>query len=318
MFYEEASEQGSQCSNSSEDEVYHEEEGISTNEEDGPNAVPKKSQSLRMDDFFPLKKILRPAVNSAIEVERRTKVADEKIGGKLSKFARKRKIKKKIETKKAIQKYTDVETLHETVDVQLKEFVESQSQITGSDTASQSKESVPEKAGLQTPVGKPTTRESIDSSAYMIDSSLYTTKDSSIPSLSAQLDRINQIKRYDSIHGTYHATVVKATKAGIQCEVCEGTYIDISSFFRLNKKTNEVEKHTHIGSITHQSNMATRKRLAARQPSLYTLLEDINPTVDRKVIAFRFEVVRLLLSLRVPLAAINSEVFKDFVNNNIG
>jgi len=63
MFYEEASEQGSQCSNSSEDEVYHEEEDISTNEQDGPNTVPKKSQSLRMDDFLPLKKDSKTTCN---------------------------------------------------------------------------------------------------------------------------------------------------------------------------------------------------------------------------------------------------------------
>jgi hypothetical protein len=55
MFYEEASEQDAQSSNSSDDEVYHEDEDISTNEQDCPYAVPKKSQSLRMDDFFPLR-----------------------------------------------------------------------------------------------------------------------------------------------------------------------------------------------------------------------------------------------------------------------
>ena len=119
-------------------------------------------------------------------------------------------------------------------------------------------------------------------------------------------------------HNTSHAKVLKATKAGIQCEVCDGTYTDLSTFFRLKKGTNELESRTHIASQCHVSNMEVKQVLAARTPSLYSLLGKTSSKVDVKVQAFRFELTQLLLSLRVPLSAVNKPLFREFVAKNIG
>ena len=337
MFYEEASDPEAdletQLSANGGDQTSQVDEINFPEEEAGSDLVHKKSTSLRMDDFFPLKKIIRPPIANAEEVERRRKVADDKVTAMMSKFSRKRRIKRRNVTESGKQRNVDLETSLQFGNELLLDTDIPDSQMNEN-----------ENLGFLTPDGKTSLREDVDGSSYTKDISLSTSKDSSIPSLSsqydrtvytkdlslstnkessipslsAQYDRIAKIKRYDASHGTCHATVVKATAAGIQCEICEGTYIDLSSFFRLNRATNQIEKHTHIGSLTHLSNIATRKRLASRQPSLFTLLEDINPTVDRKVIAFRFEVVKLLLSLRVPLATINREIFRDFVSHNIG
>ena len=64
--------------------------------------------------------------------------------------------------------------------------------------------------------------------------------------------------------------------------------------------------------------MKTRERTNSRQPSLYTVLNKITPNVPRDVCVFRYDLTRLLLSMRVPLSVVNKEITRDFISNHVG
>ena len=124
-----------------------------------------------------------------------------------------------------------------------------------------------------------------------------------IPSIATQVAKIEQVRLFDLKYGTCHAEVLKATKFGVQCEVCDVTLTDLSCILRMDD--NILRTHCHLGSKAHNSNLDHRKASKMRQPSLITLLSEITPNVDRKVKLFRFDLTKLLLSLRVSLNSVN-------------
>ena len=75
---------------------------------------------------------------------------------------------------------------------------------------------------------------------------------SSTPSLGCQRDRIEQVKLFDIRNGSMNYEVLKATKYGIQCEVCDLTLRDMSSIIRFDANK-QLIKHCHIGSDAHLS-----------------------------------------------------------------
>ena len=275
-------------------EVQNEDNEVDFDENDGFEVTVDKnndapeinaSQNHNLMNWYPVKKIVRPLKMSDEDYEKKRVAAEKIVAGKLSKFSRKRK-----------SKYFSQTNRNESGS--LEEHFNSQ------DTSVLSYEE--------------TSEGFITSEGGKSSSAGYNKKSTSFPSLTSQVDRIEQIKKYDESHGTSHAKVLKATKAGLQCEVCEGTYTDLSTFFRLKKSTNELEMRTHIGSQSHASNMEMKHVLASRTPSLYSLLQKTNSKVDIKVQAFRFELTQLLLALRVPLSAVNKSLFREFVAKNIG
>lgn len=64
--------------------------------------------------------------------------------------------------------------------------------------------------------------------------------------------------------------------------------------------------------------METLEKRKRRQPSLYTILSEITPNVPRDVCIFRYDLTRLLLSMRVPLSVVNKEITRDFISDHIG
>ena len=64
--------------------------------------------------------------------------------------------------------------------------------------------------------------------------------------------------------------------------------------------------------------MEALERSKKRQPSLSTVLNDITPTVESDVRVFRFDLTRLLLSMRVPLSVVNKEITRDFISEHVG
>ena len=64
--------------------------------------------------------------------------------------------------------------------------------------------------------------------------------------------------------------------------------------------------------------METRLKTKKRQPSLLTVLSQITPNVDERVRLFRFDLTRLILSLRVPLSVVNKSVYRDFISEYVG
>ena len=64
--------------------------------------------------------------------------------------------------------------------------------------------------------------------------------------------------------------------------------------------------------------MEALERSKKRQPSLLTVLNDITPTVESDVRVFRFDLTRLLLSMRVPLSVVNKEITRDFISEHVG
>lgn len=77
-------------------------------------------------------------------------------------------------------------------------------------------------------------------------------KTSSCPSWNAQRRKIEQVHQFDRHNGSLNYEVLKATKYGIQCEVCELTLKDISCIIRFDDN-GKLLKHCHIGSDGHSS-----------------------------------------------------------------
>jgi hypothetical protein len=146
-------------------------------------------------------------------------------------------------------------------------------------------------------LGVPSVRASKAANTIVSKSKTY------IPSIPTQVAKIEQVRYFDLKFGTCHAEVLKATKYGVQCEVCDVTLTDLSCILRMDDSV--LRSHCHLGSKTHISNLDNRKTSKMRQPSLITILSEITPNVDQKVKLFRFDLTKLLLSLRVSLNSVN-------------
>ena len=73
-----------------------------------------------------------------------------------------------------------------------------------------------------------------------------------IPSIQTQRQRIQIVRLYDQRNGSANFEVLRATKAGLQCEVCDCTLVDMSSVIRFDA-SGELKRHCHIGSSSHQA-----------------------------------------------------------------
>ena len=76
----------------------------------------------------------------------------------------------------------------------------------------------------------------------------------SIPSILTQRQRIQIVRVFDERNGSTNFEVLKATKAGLQCEVCDCTLVDMSSVIRFDASS-QVKRHCHIGSSNHLAGM---------------------------------------------------------------
>jgi len=76
----------------------------------------------------------------------------------------------------------------------------------------------------------------------------------SIPSILTQRQRIRIVRVFDERNGSANFEVLKATKAGLHCEVCDCTLVDMSSVIRFDA-SGQVKRHCHIGSSNHIAGM---------------------------------------------------------------
>ena len=76
----------------------------------------------------------------------------------------------------------------------------------------------------------------------------------SIPSIQTQRQRIQIVRQFDERNGSTNFEVLKVTKAGLHCEVCDCTLVDMSSVIRFDA-SGQVKRHCHIGSSNHLAGM---------------------------------------------------------------
>ena len=55
-----------------------------------------------------------------------------------------------------------------------------------------------------------------------------------------------------------------------------------------------------------------------KQPSIISIVKNIQPKVDEDVKIFRFNLVKFLLQLKIPLNSINETCVHEFVQQHIG
>ena len=138
-------------------------------------------------------------------------------------------------------------------------------------------------------------------------------KTNKIPLLETQRARIAKISQYDTVHGSRHAEILQSSIKGVYCSVCDDYLKDMSQLF-LQYPDGSILPTCHIVSQKHNKNLDTWLKTKRRSQSLVKLLSDVTPTIDRKVVDFRYDLLELLLRLRIPLSVVNDQIFRDFIS----
>ena len=138
-------------------------------------------------------------------------------------------------------------------------------------------------------------------------------KQRKIPELDTQRARIAKIAQYDTKHGSRHAENLQSTIKGVYCSVCDEHLKDMTQLF-LSRTDGTILPTCHIATQKHSKNLETWLKTKRRSQSLVTLLSDVTPNVDRKVVDFRYDLLELLLRLRIPISVVNDQFFRDFIS----